>query len=100
MAPMGTIMATLHKFDVQVQTTQVAGEWESWIKRADLPTEVLARLTEKFPGEGAAWLIRLDRWANPSEEGQVYRQTHTLALNDATMPCIVNGNVDYSAWDD
>lgn len=93
-------MATLHKFDALVRTTFMDGEWRGWIDQGDLPTAVRMKLREKFPGDGWAWEVRMDRWIDPTDNGKVYEQTHTLALNDATMPCIVNGNVDYSAWDD
>lgn len=95
-------MATLHKFDALVCTTQVEGSWESWIDERQLPAAVSSILREKFPGEGTAWLIRQDRWFAPRlEAGEVMSlQTRCMALNDATLPCIVSGNVDYSQWDD
>lgn len=95
-------MATLHKFTTEVFTSKVDGEWASWINERDLPTEVVAYLRQRYPGEGTAWIIRLDKWFTPQlvlGEG-IYRQTHTLALNDVTIPSVVNGDVDYSAWDD
>lgn len=92
-------MATLHKFDALVHVSMEAGELEGWIDQADIPLDVRLLLRREFPGEGWAWNIRLDRWINPETE-PVASESRFLAYNDATMPRLVNGHVDYSAWDD
>ena len=93
-------MATVTKFTASVRTSKVGNEWESWIVKAELPDVVKEALDAKFPGGGTAWNIRMDCWITPDATKVVDTRDHVLALNNATMPCIVNGNVDYSAWDD
>lgn len=95
-------MATLHKFSAAVCTTLVDGSPEGWIDESQLPDSVRDMLRAEFSGQGSAWLIRLDRWFTPvGKAGEtLHMETRHLALNDATMPCIVSGDVDYSAWDD
>ena len=93
-------MATITKFTVPVTTTREAGDVVSWVDQMDMKTEVRKMLREKDPvGQGWAWAIREDRWISPEGEKLDVRDMF-FAYNDATMPCIVNGNVDYSAWDD
>lgn len=92
-------MATVVKFTTPVSTSMEGSEYVSWINRLDIPVEVLRLLTQIDPKVGAAWNIRMDRWINP--DGKIVDvKDHLLAYNDATMPRLVNGHVDYSAWDD
>lgn len=92
-------MATVTKFDAIVKTSKENGEWTGWIDRADIPPVVLSLLNDMDNGNGKAWEVRMDRWIDPVGE-VVDTRTHLLAYNDATMPRLVNGHVDYSAWDD
>lgn len=92
-------MATIAKFDALVHTSNEAGEWTGWIDQANIPLDVRMMLRREFPGDGWAWNIRLDRWISP-ENDPIDSRNHLLAYNDATMPRLVNGHVDYSAWDD
>ena len=93
-------MATITKFTVPVTTTSEAGDVVSWIDQMDMTATIRKMLREKDPvGQGWAWAIRLDRWISPEGEKLDTRE-HFFAYNDATMPCVVSGHCDYSAWDD
>lgn len=92
-------MATVAKFDAIVNTSKENGEWIGWIRRTDIPAHVLALLESMDKGSGTAWNMRMDRWITPENE-PVDTRTHHLAFNDVTIPRLVNGDVDYSAWDD
>lgn len=92
-------MATVAKFDAIVNTSKENGEWEGWIKREDIPANIMPLLCAMHNGNGKAWNVRMDRWIDPIGE-VIDTRTHLLAYNDATMPRLVSGHVDYSAWDD
>ena len=92
-------MATVTKFTVPVTTTQEAHDVVSWIDQMDMTVEVRKLLRQKHDGTGWAWDIRMDRWFNPEGEKLDTRE-HFFAYNDATMPAVVSGHCDYSAWDD